>query len=67
MNNASKETTPDSPGGGGDDEVDQEENEGEENKKKHGKVTPPKDPIMEAETSKKIKVSPKKPSARKKS
>jgi hypothetical protein len=67
MNNASKETTPDSPGGGGDDEVDQEENEGEENKQEHGEVTPPKDPITEAETSKKRKVSPKKPSAQKKS
>jgi hypothetical protein len=63
MNNASKETTPDSPGGGGDDEVDQEENEGEENKQEHGEVTPPKDPIIEVETSKKRKVSPKKPSA----
>jgi hypothetical protein len=63
MNNASKETTPDSRGGGGDDEVYQEENEGEENKQGHGEVTPPKDPITEAETSKKRKVSPKKPSA----
>jgi hypothetical protein len=67
MNNASKETTPDSPGGGGDDEVDQEENEGEENKQEQGEVTPPKDPITEAETSKKRKVSLKKPSAWKKS
>jgi hypothetical protein len=67
MNNSSKETTPDSPGGGGDDEVDQEENEGEENKQEHGEVTPPKDPIMKFETSKKRKVSLKKPSTRKKS
>jgi hypothetical protein len=67
MNSASKENTPNSPGGGGDDEVDQEENEGEENKQEHGEVTPPKDPIIEAETSNKRKVSPKKPSARKKS
>jgi hypothetical protein len=32
LNNASKETTPDSPEGGGDDEVDKEEDKGEENK-----------------------------------
>jgi hypothetical protein len=67
MNNASKETTPDSPGGGGDDEVDQEGDEGEEDKQEQGEVTPPKDPLTETETSKKRKVSPKKPSARKKS
>jgi hypothetical protein len=67
INNASEETTPDSPGGGGGDEVDQEEDEGEEDKKEQGEVTPPKDPLTEAETSKKRKVSPKKPSARKKS
>jgi hypothetical protein len=56
----------DSLGGGGDDEVDQEE-EGEEDKQEQGEVTPPKDPLTEAKTSKKRKVSPKKPSARKKS
>jgi hypothetical protein len=66
INNASEETASDSPGGGGDDEVNQEE-EGEEDKQEQGEVTPPKDPLTEAETSKKRKVSPKKPSARKKS
>jgi hypothetical protein len=65
INNASEETAPDSPGGGGGDEVNQEE-EGEDEKKR-GEVTLPKDPLTEAETSKKRKVSPKKPSARKKS
>jgi hypothetical protein len=64
--NASEETMPDSPTGGGGDEVNKEE-EGEEDKQDKGEVTPPKDPITEAKTSKKIKVSPKKPSARKKS
>jgi hypothetical protein len=64
--NTSEETAPDSPGGGGGNEVNQEE-EGEEDKKEKGEVTPPKDPLTEAETSKKRKVSPKKPSARKKS
>jgi hypothetical protein len=66
MNNASEETALDSPGGGGDDEVDKEEEKGEEDKKKQGEVTPPRDPIDEAETSKKIKVSPMKPTSRKK-
>jgi cell division protein FtsN len=41
--------------GGGDDEEVQEE----------GEATPPKDPPIEAETSKKRKVSPQKPLARK--
>jgi hypothetical protein len=49
MNNASEETASDSPGGGGDDEVDKEENNGEEDKQKQGEVTPPRDPINEAE------------------
>jgi hypothetical protein len=66
INNASEKTAADSPGGGGGDEVNQEE-EGEEDKKDKGEVTPPKDPLTEVETSKKIKVSLKKPSARKKS
>jgi hypothetical protein len=63
--NASEETAPDSPAGGGGDEVNQEE-EGEEDKQEKGEVTPPKDPLTEAETSKKRKVSPQKPSAWKK-
>jgi hypothetical protein len=67
LNNASKETASDSPGGGGDEKVDKEEEKGEEDKKKQGEVTPPKDLIDEAETSKKIKVSPMKPTSQKKS
>jgi hypothetical protein len=57
INSASEETASDSPSGGGDDEVDKEEDKGEENKQKQGEVTPPRDPIDEAETSKKRKVS----------
>jgi hypothetical protein len=60
INNASEETAPDSPGGGGGDEVNQEEG-GEEDKQEEGEVTPPKDPLTEAETSKKRKVSPRNP------
>jgi hypothetical protein len=63
LNNASKETTLDSPEGGGGDEVDKEEDEGEENKQEHGEVTPPRDPIMEAETSNKRNGSLNKPSS----
>jgi hypothetical protein len=62
-NITSEETASDSPGGGGDDEVDKEEDKGEEDKKKQGEVTPPRDPIDEAETSKKRKVSPMKPTS----
>jgi hypothetical protein len=43
---------PDSPGGGEGDEVNQEER-GEEDKQEEGKVTPSKEPLTEAETSKK--------------
>jgi hypothetical protein len=67
LNNTSEETASDSPGGGGGDEVDKEEDKGEEDKKKQGEVTPPRDPLDEAETSKKRKVSPMKPTSRKKS
>jgi hypothetical protein len=49
--------------GGGGDEVYKEEEEGEEDKQKQGEVTPPKDPLTETETSKKIKVSPMRPSS----
>jgi hypothetical protein len=62
INNAS-----DSPRKGGDDEVDKEEKEGEEDKHKQGEVTPPRNPLEEAETSKKIKVSPTKLASQKKS
>jgi hypothetical protein len=64
---ASEETASNSPGGGGDDEVDKEEKKGEEDKKKEGEVTPPRDPIVESETSKKIKAFPMRPTSRKKS
>jgi hypothetical protein len=64
--NASEESRPDSPTGGGGDEVNQEEGGEEGEKKDKGEVTPPKDPPTEAKTSKKRKVSPQKPSARKK-
>jgi hypothetical protein len=53
---------PHSPRGGGGDEVNQEE-VGEEDKQEEGEVTMPKEPITETETSKKRKVSLKKPSA----
>jgi hypothetical protein len=66
IKNALKETVPDSPRGGGDDEVNQEE-EGEEDKQDKDEVTPLKDPLTEAETSEKMKVSLKKPSTQKKS
>jgi hypothetical protein len=62
----SEETAPDSPAEGGGDEVNQEEGEEEGNKQDKGEVTPPKDPLIEVETSKKRKVSLQKPSARKK-
>jgi hypothetical protein len=63
MNNASKETSPDSPEGGGGDEVDKEEDEGEEEKQEHGEVTLPKDPLPETKTSKKIEGFSHKPSS----
>jgi hypothetical protein len=64
--NASEESRPDSPIGGGGDEVNQEEGGEEGEKQDKGKVTLPKDPLREAETSKKRKVSSQKPSTRKK-
>jgi hypothetical protein len=64
--NASEESRHDSPIGGGGDEVNtKEEGEEGENKDK-GEVTLPKDFPTEADTSKKRKVSPQKPSGRKK-
>jgi hypothetical protein len=65
-NNASEETLSNSTAGGGDDEVNQEE-EGEEDKKDKGEVTSLKDPLTEAEMSKKRKGSLQKPSTQKKS
>jgi hypothetical protein len=67
IHKTSEETTSDSPSRGGDNEVDKEEKEGEEDKQNQGEVTLPRNPLEEAETSKKIKVSPMKPTSRKKS
>jgi hypothetical protein len=67
LSSASEETASESPGGGGDDEVNKEENNGEEDKQNQGEVTPPRDPIDEAKTSKKRKVSPMKSTSQKKS
>jgi hypothetical protein len=67
MQIASEETTLDSPEGGGGDELDKEEDEGKEDKQEQGEVTSLKDPLTETETYKKRNVSPKKPSAWKKS
>jgi hypothetical protein len=64
--NALEESGPDSPIGGGGDEVNQERGGEEGENQGKGEVTPPKDPLTEAETSKKRKVSLQKPSARKK-
>jgi hypothetical protein len=47
--------------------VEKEEKEGEEDKQKQGEVTPPSNPLEEAETSKKRKVSPMKPTSQKNS
>jgi hypothetical protein len=70
LSNASEETASDSPGGGGGDEVDKEEKEekeGEEDKQEQGEVTLPRNPLDDADPSKKRKVSPMKPTSRKKS
>jgi hypothetical protein len=66
INNTLEETASDSHGGGGGDEINQDE-EGDEDKQEKGEVTPPKEPLIEAETSKKRNVSPNKPLARKNS
>jgi hypothetical protein len=63
---ASDESRPDSPAGGGGDEVNQDEEGEEGDKKEKGKVTPPKDPLIEVKTSNKRKVYPQKPLAQKK-
>jgi hypothetical protein len=47
--------------------VEKEEDEGKEDKKKQGEVTRPKYPVEGTKTSKKRKISPKKPIAWKKS
>jgi hypothetical protein len=65
LSSTSEETTSVSPGRGGDDEV--EEKNGKEDQQKQGQVTPPRDPAVEAYPLKKRKVSPMKPTSRKKS
>jgi hypothetical protein len=67
IHNTSEETASYLPRGGGYNEVDKEEKEGEEDKPKKGKVTPPRNPLEEAETTKKRKVSPMKPTSQKNS
>jgi hypothetical protein len=62
LSSASEKTASVSPGRGGDDEV--EEINGKEDEQKQGEVTPPRD---EVDPLKKRKVSPPKPSSRKKS
>jgi hypothetical protein len=64
---ASEESGPGSPaGGGGGDKVNQEGGGDEGEKQGEGKATPLKDPPTQTETPKKRKVSPQKPSTRKK-
>jgi hypothetical protein len=67
LNSALKDTASVSPGRGSDDEVDQEETNRKEDQHKQGKVTPPRDPVDEAYPLNKRKVSPTKPTSRKKS
>jgi flagellar hook-basal body complex protein FliE len=67
LSSASEETASDHLERGGDDEVDKEETNGKEDQQKQGEVTPPRDPVDEADPSKKRKVSPMKPTSRKKS
>jgi hypothetical protein len=63
LSNASEETALESPGRGGDDEVDKEETNGKEDQHKKGEVTMPRDPVDDTNPSKKIKVSPMKPTS----
>jgi hypothetical protein len=65
LSSASEGTASVSPGRGGDDEV--EETNGKEDQQKQGEVTLPRDPADEADPLKKRKVSPTKPTSRKKS
>jgi hypothetical protein len=65
LHSTSEETASESPSRGGDDEVNKEEKEQEEDKK--GEVTPPQNLPDDTDPSKKRKVSPMKPSSRKKS
>jgi hypothetical protein len=67
LSSASDETASESPGRGDNDEVDKEETNGKEDQQKQGEVTPPRDPVDEVDPSKKRKVSPMKPTSRKKS
>jgi hypothetical protein len=67
LSSASDETASESPGRGDNDEVDKEETNGKEDQQKQGEVTPPRDHVDEVDPSKKRKVSPTKPTSRKKS
>jgi hypothetical protein len=67
LGSTSEETGSESPGRGGDDEANKAEKNGEEYKQKQRKVTSPRDLVDEAETSKKRKVPPPKPTSRKNS
>jgi hypothetical protein len=70
ISSASEETALDSPSGGGGDKVDKEDKEeksGEEDKQEKGEVTLPQNPLDDTDPSKKIKVSPMKPTSWKKS
>jgi hypothetical protein len=61
LSSASEDTALVSPSRGGDDEVDQKETHKKEDQQKQGKVTPPRDPVDEANPLDKRKVSPMKP------
>jgi len=66
LNNASEETASVSPGRGGNDKSYQEETKKKEDQQKQGEVTPPRDLVDEDDPLKKRKVSPMKPTSRKK-
>jgi hypothetical protein len=67
LSSASDATASESPRRGDNVKVDKEETNGKEDQKKQGKVTPPRDHVYEANPSNEIKVSPTKPTSRKKS
>jgi hypothetical protein len=67
LSSASDATASVSPGRGGDEKVDREETNDKEYQKNQGEVTPLMDPVDEVDPSNKRKVSPMKPTSRKKS
>jgi hypothetical protein len=67
LSNALDESASESPGRGDNDEVDKEETNGKEDQQKQGEVTPTRDHVDQANPSNKRKVSPMKPTSRKKS